>query len=159
MKKFLFLDIDGVLNHEDWHIYRIKHKLNLEYPFSDLDPYCIERINEILEKIGATLVISSSWKIDRNLDNILKEAGLRWPFDITGYSYDRYRGKEIKDYLNKIEEPYKYCIVDDDSDFLPEQEPFLVKTAASKAEKDLIKINGGTGLTEKCKEKIINILK
>lgn len=158
MKKFLFLDIDGVLNHEDWWNSLIGTKDRAEYPYDSFDPKCVERINEIINKTGAKIVISSSWRGDPHLQEIFKNVGLPTDFDITTRFLDRFRGEEIQDYLDNVDGPYVYCIVDDYYDFMKSQKKNVVITANENFDKNRVKINGGTGLTDICKEKIIKIL-
>ena len=83
--KYLFLDIDGVLNHEEWYrnrvnIYKIFHKYWWEDCF---DPECVKRINIILQETGARLVVSSSWRLDMDLKKYFGTVGIPTDFDIT----------------------------------------------------------------------------
>ena len=47
-------------------------------------------------------------------------------------SESRVIGEEIKAWLDKQTEPYKYVILDDDCDMLPEQFPYFVQTDCLK---------------------------
>ena len=58
--KYIFLDVDGVLNHEQWYEDLDKNPDAPAFPYSCFDPQCVARVNEILEATGAQLVISSS---------------------------------------------------------------------------------------------------
>lgn len=75
MNKYLFLDIDGVLNHEKFYQNRFnllkQHKEIPSYPLCEFDPFCVEQVNRILYETNANLVISSSWRFDKDLKNIL----------------------------------------------------------------------------------------
>lgn len=166
--KYLFLDVDGVLNHEHW--YEELHKKGKDsppFPFSCFDPECVGRVNEIIEKTGAHLVISSSWRLDKCLSETLTKVGLCSEFDVTPswrdtvyYKKFKCRGDEIQDFLNK--HPHSnYVILDDDNDMLDEQRDHFVRTCAGvETYGDVKRIEecGGTGLTEILKEKAISIL-
>lgn len=165
MNKYLFLDIDGVLNHDDWFksdSYR-NHQSN--WKVSMFDPKCVERVNRILEETNAKLVVSSSWRDMVDLPEIFAGIGLPNKFDVTPYcdvifnlnpirdifSDDEdvryWRGSEIKWWLDhNAEEEYTYCILDDDCDMLEEQLGYFVCTSNPH------------GLTDELTKKAINIL-
>lgn len=148
--KTIFLDIDGVLNvdYEDrdqfGHIFR--------------DEY-VQNLKEIIEKTGAKIVISSTWK-DKGIERMLalwKERQL--PGEIIDVTpdcvdvcestnivyYDQVkRGHEIKLWLDRHPEVTQYVIFDDIQDFLDEQQDYFVKCIK--------------GINEECKIKAINIL-
>ncbi len=169
--RYLFLDIDGVLNHEEW--YNSKRLKELAPTFvrweqECFDPACVKRVNEILEETGAQLVVSSSWRSDTELPNIFKLLGLPTDFMVTPLLVDEdsnghlswpTRGEEIEAFIN--EHPCNnYVIVDDDTDFTEEQKKkHFVRTygdyvTAWKEDKCW-----ETGLTEAKKDKIIKTLK
>lgn len=123
MTKYLFLDVDGVLNHSEYLSYSHVFK----YPYCWFDPVCVERVKEILNKTGAKLVISSSWRKDSNLSHIFNQVGLPSRFDVTPVllkdDVELARGLEIAEYLQSQNNPkYTYAILDDDIyDLTPEQ--------------------------------------
>ena len=124
--KICFLDIDGVINSEDYAIYRFYGKK------FDLDEFIDERpivmLNYIIEQTGAKVVLSSSWRGDwENTEKRLKAGGFQYNiFDVTPYDPNRFRGKEIKMWIDKYEKDHEplesYVILDDDDDMLSEQE-------------------------------------
>lgn len=148
--KALFLDIDGVLNHEDFFVKRAEKAENnefLSYPLDQFDPLCVERVNRILDETEAKLIISSSWRFTKGLDNILTTVGFKHPIhDTTPYIPNKIRGEEIDLWLNNHKDFDRYVILDDDKDFLRKQKPYFVHTSR----KD--------GLTDKLTEKAIRIL-
>ena len=91
--RYIFLDIDGVLA-TDKQMYmntakfQAKHEwakeLNVLYPF---DPGCVKIFNEILEKTGATIILSSDWKKFWNLEKLRiifeKNGIIDFPIDVT----------------------------------------------------------------------------
>jgi len=163
-KKIVFLDIDGVM---------------ASIPFlcsrrGFIDPKKCKLLNQ-LEKIGAEIVISSSWGYDEGrTEESLRKCGLTLP--IIGYT-DHFhidwfcRGNEIEKWLkencggmctkygydydgepyyrkhyNETDIDYEYVIFDDDSDFLLGQKDHFIQT------------NQQTGLTQRNINKAIKIL-
>lgn len=129
--KVIFLDIDGVLNHNAWYNSEVYYKN--EYKDPDLDPNIIRMLNEVTNKYDIKIVISSSWKIDSYCTERLRKAGLE---NVIGCTPDLifkipmdiyYRGMEINEYLQEHPEVDKYLILDDISDFDPEQLRFFYK--------------------------------
>jgi hypothetical protein len=160
MKKYLFLDIDGVIgSHSDY--YNRPRELK-DFPYSAFDPECIGRVNEILDKTGVDLVISSSWRFHPDLKEIFRKVGLPMDFLTTSKNLDIVndkRGDEIKVFLDS--HPCdRYVIVDDDDfDILEEQKDNFVCVCGDEyGRPDLYKKNKGSGLTESLKELIINML-
>jgi hypothetical protein len=130
--KIIFLDIDGVLNHVQFYEQRhvlLEKGIKIKYPYSEIDPACVEKLNVLCEKTGAKVVISSTWR-HSGLDyckDALEFHGFKGEIiDITPSSPTRFRGIEILDWIKTNEEligePYynftEYVILDDDSDML-----------------------------------------
>ena len=96
--KYIFLDVDGVLNHHE--TYKKKH-VNSLYP--DLDPECLTLFSKLVHSIDYVhIVLSSSWRlIESDMDRLeaaFKEFGIPKWIDITTYlEYEqgKTRGKEI----------------------------------------------------------------
>lgn len=137
--KFIFLDLDGVLNsnlyycekhHNDRYAEAIaQYPEELALGISAIDPVAVGNLNKILEATGAKIVVSSSWRHDPYLPDIFKAVGIKAPiFSITPLSESRIRGEEIQAWLDKQTEPYTYVILDDDSDMLESQLPYFVQT-------------------------------
>ena len=165
MRKIIFLDIDGVLNTKEWHSRMTKDTPKDEYGYA-FDPVTVKNLAHIIDKTGADIVISSSWKFYgvaklrkmweiRNLpgtilditpntisDEMLLNANLE------EFQLGVCRGNEIKEWLSRHKgEVSNYVIIDDFDDMLPEQEDHVVLTDT------LI------GITEFDAEKAIAILK
>lgn len=177
MKKYLFLDIDGVLNHDGWFCSNAYKESRDNWKKSMFDPQCVERVNRILKETGAELVVSSSWRDMADLKEIFEGVGLPTEFHKTPYADHIYpdldpikdlgnddirywRGSEIKYWLeHNAEKPYSYCILDDDCDMLDEQLDHFINTVGDSIyQSKLYEWNCGSGLTEKCTERAINIL-
>ena len=164
--KVLFLDIDGVLNSENWFGYRlycIKNNMfnevinfvntndeRIKYKLSMIDDRAIANLNRIVEETGCKVVLSSSWRSCVEAENTLTEYLLK----LRGFKYELYdvtprlwfndfsirRGEEIKLWMDKESEKNEiesFVILDDDSDMLPEQM------------NNFIQIDGQVGLIDK----------
>ena len=132
--KVIFLDIDGVLNHYYWYRER-RFKCKLPHPLDDFDPKSVSYLNNITDITGAKIIISSSWRFDPDIVNILHKVGITG--EIIGCTPDLYniygslcRGKEIDVVLNKRPDIERYIILDDDTDmvgFRKDYTPYLIK--------------------------------
>ena len=140
MNKYIFLDIDGVLNSNDYfssleHMKRMNKLLEMEFNpsiahgVSSIDPVAVKNLNQLVENTGAKIVVSSTWRFSPNLPEVFKISGIEAPiFSITPSSQSRIRGEEIQVWLDKkAESPYSYVILDDDSDMLREQLPYFIQ--------------------------------
>lgn len=109
MDKFIFLDIDGVLNNTSYH----ESESDLSYPLSAFCKDNVKAFNDLMKDIPEIkVIISSSWRTDSNLQNIFDRIGLNVKiFGITPFISDD-RSVEIKEYLNDKKD-YSYCIIDD----------------------------------------------
>ena len=134
MKKYIFLDVDGVLNGN--------HSISKYQLF----PNYLNNLKILVNETKAMIVLSSSWrnffhkendKLVANFPNkrgdlLLKELSkLNLEiFDTTKLGYSStVRGEEIKEWLD-INAPknYKYIILDDDNDMLDEQLNNFIQT-------------------------------
>lgn len=130
--KIIFLDIDGVLNHEAFYKDRYEKVMDgekLNHPYSELDPNSVSHLNSLIEDTSAKVVITSTWR-HHGLDyckDVLEYHGFNGEIiDITPSSPTRFRGLEILDWVKENEkligERYfnftEYVILDDDSDML-----------------------------------------
>ena len=136
--KVIFLDIDGVLNHENFYESRFNTEIYPNgfgtYPLCEFCPESVDNLNKILEETGAKIVISSSWRFNENIDTILSVVGVKQTiFDKTPYLGIKYgslcRGKEIQDYLDNHPEIDDYVIIDDDTNMEPSQMTHFFQTS------------------------------
>lgn len=112
INKYLFLDVDGVLNSISW--YREEWNKGHVYPQGDFDPKCVEIVNRIVKETGCKVVVSSSWRAEANLQSIFDKVGLKFKIhSITPFG--DHRGCEIRDWLASETEPYVYAILDEDA--------------------------------------------
>lgn len=163
--KIIFLDIDGVLNQNNG-----KYAYNDECGSTGIDPNCVNRLNKILKKTRAKIVIISAWRYMiirgameiKGFSYLLQTHGLLKnrifdyiAKDLTNSSDDMSRGLLISQWvekykskkLNKIHRLTHYVVIDDkDLGISAQGHPF-------------IQTNPITGLTDENVEEAINILK
>ncbi len=147
MKKYIFIDFDGVLNTERHHRFLVSAGKKTSDEFGPcFDPEAVANLEKIVDETGAVIVICSSWKLEgvdrmmalwktRKMPGIL--AGCTPDYipgmDILNLDLDNPdafeqlagKGNEVKQWLSenapKNPEQYQYVILDDVPDFLPEQ--------------------------------------
>lgn len=140
--KIVFLDIDGVLNSEEWF-----NKCFSSDDICDLDPDAINRLIKFLDDVNAKIVLNSSWRSLNVQSTILEFSTSNYellkkliPYIIGVTPQFRKcikRGNEIAYWMNmlsidynvlvkhgcvlenvEISKKYRYVIVSDDSDIL-----------------------------------------
>lgn len=155
--KVIFLDIDGVLN--------VIPQGRDEYG-AIFHEHFVENLRELIEKTGAKIVISSTWRLSGL--SIMKEMWEKR--DLPGEVIDitpslmrergstLCRGDEIQLWLDEHPEVTNYVYIDDDHvDVNENQLGHFVKTAGNIHHTDYID-GGGYGLTKECTELAIKIL-
>lgn len=157
--KIIFLDIDGVMNsfHE-----QVKPEDKIYTgPFwytEDISPKFINKLNKIIEKTEAQVVISSSWRKKHTLKV------LRKMFDIQGFKGEIIdftphlkrdkegnildRGDEIKNWIDNSEDIDNFVIIDD-FDYLNFDKWFPHQ---------FVYVKDGSGLQENHVQQAVNIL-
>lgn len=72
MDKYILLDFDGVVTSKSytWKCYQDGTRANI-YGLDWFDPDCIEALRYIVEKTGAKIVVSSSWR-DLRMEQLRK---------------------------------------------------------------------------------------
>ena len=123
MIRIIFADIDGVCNSvQSAKQYRT---------WSKLDPDCIARLNGLVERTGAKIVISSAWRFGdtEELAELLQHQGITGPIiGETPWMPKEARGREIQTWLDRHPgEIESFVILDDDSDMV-HLAPYHVKT-------------------------------
>lgn len=163
--RIIFLDIDGVLNSNDYYKYRSQPDFTFDseiYPYCNISPVHMANLNKIIEATEAKVVISSTWRHGRTLDEmreILEKVGFQGEIidftpDLAKFGW-AVRGNEIGEWVRtNIEilgalwwKTYMdYVILDDDEDMLFQQRENFVNTSAL------------SGLDDEATEKAIKIL-
>lgn len=139
----IFLDIDGVLSSDKYaNRYSLEEWENLSYLERHIDNEAVELINYICDKTNAQVVISSTWRYGRTveqLQQVLNDRGGTFKvIDKTPEHDIRYRGYEIDAWISKNRRKYEngdyfkltnYAILDDDiGDMLLKQKDNVFET-------------------------------
>lgn len=151
-KAYIFLDIDGVLNSEDWYHYYWENDLKYTDKEYNIDFRAVERLNRLIDATGAEIVLSSSWRFDMDVAKLrLSRAGLKYDIakKLPGCEFgvgSPTRGELIAEYV-KNQKCNRYVIFDDDNDMTDEQK-----------EKYFVRTDRFTGLTDSDIDKAMEIL-
>ena len=131
--KVIFLDVDGVLNSDEY--FEKTKGLNLQEIYQDIDVEKIKLLKKAVDETGAKVVLTSSWRYTKNaikLKELLKEYEI---FVDTTPFIENKRGLEIKKWLLDNQNVDDFVILDDEI-FDSFDEDLLEK---------LIKISDGNG--------------
>ena len=147
-KKLIFLDVDGVLNSDTYWMSLDEEE---KYSLRHLDRNAIKKLKRIVDKTGAEIVVSSTWrKFNEDMD-VLSDHLYAYGLSVIGKTpvlYNKERGHEITAWFESHPE-YKdatYVILDDDADMNVHMDR-LVKTdyqyglTNSKAERAIKMLN------------------
>lgn len=152
--KIIFLDFDGVMDTAYYdHILSKKGLPGNDFYGTVFDPNCVRNLAKIIEKTGADIVVSSSWKHFMSYKEFLD----MWEYrGLPGFVTDvtptpavrRNRGDEIDAWLNECDVDCQYVIIDDldGGNFNEHQLPRLLV------------VNPFNGLNEEIAERAIVIL-
>ena len=131
--KVIFLDIDGVLN-SDEYLDKVK-KSEIQGIERDIDVEKVKLLKRAIDETGARVVLSSSWRYTRNardLKELLANYGIR--VDSTPYIQDE-RGLEIKKWLSENQGVEDFIILDDE----------IFDSFDEELIKKLVKVSNGNG--------------
>lgn len=117
--KIIFLDFDGVMDTAYYDHILSKDGLPCNDSFGVVfDPRCVSNLKEIIDRTGANIVVSSSWKCFMTYKDFLD----MWEYrGLPGFVTDvtptpgtrRKRGDEIDAWLNECKDECQYVIIDD----------------------------------------------
>ena len=104
MDKFIFLDIDGVLNSEQYYLEKPQHKRwkefkdkldkHIAWGVCNIDSKAVKLLNKLVAETKAKIVVSSSWRGDYALQTIFSLAGIIEPiYGETPRLESRFRGE------------------------------------------------------------------
>ena len=110
--KVIFLDIDGVLNSDEY--FDKIEGLNIEGIEKQIDVEKIKLLKRAVEETGSNVVLSSSWRYTRNAQ-YLKQLLLQYGIlaDSTPFMKNK-RGEEIKGWLEEHKDTEDFVILDDE---------------------------------------------
>ena len=117
--KLIFLDFDGVMDTAYYgHVFGKEGRLCNDEFGAVFDPNCVRNLKEIIDRTGAKIVITSSWKSLMSYTDLLNMWEQRslpgCVIDVTpSPSGCRYRGDEIDAWLKECKEDCQYVIIDD----------------------------------------------
>lgn len=103
--KVIFLDIDGVLNHQSHYEWLMTTDeptlLQRTYPYTEFNPKSCQLLKDIIDETDAQIVVSSSWRLDgeARLNSLFKRFGLPKIYSITP-CLNTARGIEIGAWLS-----------------------------------------------------------
>ena len=111
--KVIFLDIDGVLNHEEWYESGRAHEAYLATGKTDIkaynfDPESWKWVQKLIDETGAKIVLSSSWRCYDLASTIeeYKNTAFKPIIDnivgVTPSVMSRNRGEEIKRFFDIV---------------------------------------------------------
>lgn len=108
-KRYIFLDVDGVLNRNE------TEETMCGYP--GIDDNLASLLKEMIERTGALVILTSTWREDKNalgyLKDRLSEYGV-FIYDVIDGNNKNSRAEEIGSYLSEHPEIAKYVILDDE---------------------------------------------
>jgi hypothetical protein len=140
--KVIFLDFDGVLNCKAYFEACLDRgseptTSDEDSEASALDPEALSRLNRIVEATDAKVVVSSSWRHGRSveqLETLLRSRGFRgavhdktmdWSTTESGIFAGEQRGDEIREWLDRHPQVDAYVVLDDDNDMDAVRERFV----------------------------------
>ena len=152
--KIIFLDFDGVMDTAYYDHILSKEGLPENDSYGTVfDPDCVQNLKEIIDKTGADIVVTSSWKYFMTYKDFLdmwENRGLPgFVTDVTPTpTVRRNRGDEIDAWLAECDVECQYVIIDDldGSNFNEHQVPRLLV------------VNPFNGIDEEIKERAIALL-
>lgn len=132
--RVLFLDYDGVVNAPMWNDKGTKCRYNYPKDGKVNNFQAVQWVSEFCQQCHYSIVVTSTWRKDKNWRECLINGGLRKGIEIVGCTdiTDGKRGDEIASWLKQHPEIKYYIIVDDDNDMLPEQQSHFVQTETTK---------------------------
>ena len=151
--KVIFLDIDGVLNSEEWDRYVQSFTYGARFNSCYLlSQEMILRLQNVVFQTNAEIVLTSSWRTDEQAMCALTRQLSLYHLSIrdsTLYSTYNTRADDINEWLRNNPNVHSYVIVDDYDDGFSNDEVLVAH---------FVQTNYFQGLTSEEAEKIVKIL-
>lgn len=115
--KVIFLDVDGVLNGEQFY-----NQCWDKYGYKDavmqmvLDQQCLLRLFYIVNKTGAEVVLSSSWRVNHRSFAMVRDQLNFYKISVYGCTPNNHksRGEQVTEWLRANPGVEEYVVLDDD---------------------------------------------
>ncbi len=136
--RVIFLDYDGVINRIDPPRYHTPTLTVGDY-LTMAEPELVYRLNLVVDRTDAEIVLSSSWRHSPTWREELRASGVVRPLldrtprysSTAKYGIEEHqlcRGHNIQDWLDEHPDVERYAILDDSADMLLHQLPNFFKT-------------------------------
>lgn len=115
----VFLDYDGVVNTPMWDPEGKRCTYGFPQDNKVNNFQCVQWVSEFCQKHNYSIVVSSTWRFDKNYKECLINGGLRAGIEILGRTDHipcSTRGAEIHKYLTEHPEITTFLIFDDEND-------------------------------------------
>ncbi|MEZ7892772.1 MAG: HAD domain-containing protein [Candidatus Wallbacteria bacterium] len=150
LRKVLFLDVDGVLNTSG------------KYFNKDLNPECLRELQRVITSTGADIIVSSQWRCHNYLMVFLNELIEGMGGKIVGKTQQiglYQRIGEIENYLEYVQTPFRYAVIDDERKYFFEGDEKEILASTFDLHDHLVIVEDKTkGLTAAEANKLIDIL-
>jgi hypothetical protein len=137
---YIFLDVDGVLNNKK-HYNKQHKKYGGRYCCEEMpfNPRSLKNLRRIINKTGAKIVVSSSWRKSNNCMVVLNARLKEYGMEIHSTTMNLYsRGEEITHWCEEnLKENDKILIIDDE----------MYDILEYYNDDKIVKLNGNDGLT------------
>lgn len=114
--KVVFLDYDGVVNTPMWNEAGTECRYGMPYDNKVNNFQAVQWVSEFCQKYGYSIVVTSTWRVDKNWKECLINGGLREGVEVIDrvpIMHDR--GEEILSWLFDHPEVQHWLIFDDDT--------------------------------------------
>lgn len=126
--KIVFLDVDGVLNSDEFDKWLQDNHMKKYYGYELLDQKAILNLQDIVFTTGAEIVLSSSWRLSKSCSERLRQQLLPYGLQFVDRTVSiphKDRGEEIKEWLSRHPNVTHFVILDDEFEMAGLEEHFV----------------------------------